>query len=66
MNKMGVRLLEPLHQSAHLAMSHISKTGTIKSFVKKGRTYETTEVAEKHSVFSKRVDQWAKTSGGGE
>jgi hypothetical protein len=32
-------------------MSPISKTGTIKSFVKKGRTYETTEVAEKHSDF---------------
>ena len=29
----------------------------IKDFMKDGRTYETTEGAEKYSVFSKRVDK---------
>jgi len=34
--------------------------------MKNRRTYGTTEVAEKYSVSSKRVDKKAKTSGGGE
>jgi hypothetical protein len=28
--------------------------GTVKSFMKNGRTYGTTEVAEKYSVYSKK------------
>jgi hypothetical protein len=34
-------------------------------FYEKRRTYKTTEVAEKHSVSSKEVEQKAETSGGG-
>jgi hypothetical protein len=34
--------------------------------MKNGKTYETTETAEKHSVSSKRIDKRAKASGGGE
>jgi hypothetical protein len=34
--------------------------------MKNGRTYGTTEAAEKHSVSAKRVDKEAKTSRDGE
>ena len=36
---------------------------TVKSFMKNVRTYETTEVTEKHSVSSKKADKKAETSG---
>jgi hypothetical protein len=34
--------------------------------MKNGKTYETTEAAEKHFVSSKRIDKRAEASGGGE
>jgi hypothetical protein len=37
----------------------------VKSFMKNGITYETTEVTEKHSVSSEKADKKAETSGGG-
>jgi hypothetical protein len=40
--------------------------GTVKSFMKNGRIYETTEDTEKRPVSSERVDKKAETSGGGE
>lgn len=39
--------------------------GIVKIFMKKGRTYGTTEVTEKYSVSSKKVDKKAETWGGG-
>jgi hypothetical protein len=39
------------------------KRGTVKGSRKNGETYETTEVTEKHSVSSKRVDKKAGRSG---
>jgi hypothetical protein len=32
----------------------LGELGNVKSFMKNGRTYETTEVTEKHSVSSKK------------
>ena len=41
------------------------KRETVKGSMKNGKTYGTTEVTEKHSVSSKRVDKKAGRSGSG-